>query len=1827
MVQDIPRTRQQGPFPDAAPAAFPVFYRTYSRRGEVVSGQRETWDQVCDRTLEGLKELGNLTDEEMELLNRMQRQVKALPSGRWLWVGGTAWSKQPENFSGAYNCTSTNVVDWRAFGLMMDLAMMGCGTGAILEPKYIGQIPAIRNRLTVTMGGDIGTTPAADRREITEVSIDGNRVNIRVGDSRQGWVQSYQTLLELSTDERFTDTIEVTIDLRDVRPAGEKLKGFGGVANPIRLSLLYDRCANILNKALGRQLNSVECCLLIDEAAACVVAGNIRRCLPEDALVHTEAGLVPIAKVRIGDRVLTSKGLYPVTNFFVQGEQSLCRIRTQDGEFECTADHKVAVLTDVFGQYQMVKAKDLNAGDRLVFVPQAIPGTATELPEFRGEIKGKTKPIQVPALTTQVAYFLGYLQGDGSVASDGWRVRFQVHEDSPAILDRLIEVGQEFGLDTHTLRTPEQCKTKAYELQFNSSALNQYLQQFKQASQPLTVPDCILLGTSEIRKAFLAGLADADGCHSQGVLVASVHKRFLQQVQALYASLGITVRMCSSVRKRTNQWEGELVTVGQAAFEAVASAFETHSIQFSVNRRETPKRFNDHGFPKDMVKPLVSSTLYHWGAVHKQMNQQTLKKYVPNATDLVPVKVKGVDLNVRTAPTYDIEVATVHEFMCEGILVSNSAGMRQFDSSDELAAGAKDNLWQQDAEGNWRIDPERDVLRMANHTRVFHEKPSLQDCVDSVRKQFYSGEGAIQWAGEAKRRAGADDRYGLNPCVTADTWVHTGDGPRQVKDLIGQQHSTYVNGELFSTTAEGFFYSGTKAVLKLTTQEGHSLRLTGNHKVLKVTAQTQKAQYTEWVEAETLQPGDCVLLHNHRGLQPWDGKGTREAGWLLGNLVGDGSLAKTQWNDSALLRFWGESQEEMSEHAIALLKTTVGYERRTAAAHYHHRQLKHRVVNSAGLASLAAEFGITPGHKEITTAIEQGSYEFYQGFLQGLFDADGSVQGSQAKGISVRLAQSNLANLQAVQRMSGRLGIVSTIYQERRPEGYRDLPNANREPAPYFCQTQHELVIANDNLQVFADLIGFQEPAKADKLNDVLGQYKRRPNRERFTATVSSVVPDGVEAVYDCTVPGPARFDANGLVAHNCGEILGSNFHCVSGSTLLITRDGLHPIQSLVGQSVEVWNGRRWSQVVPVQTGQNRQMYRVTFGDGTWLDVTGKHRFFVGDRFTATYKELTTEELRDRLDSHPYALHTEPFKIDYRDGEFVDPTWAYTLGQLVGDGSLCQSKGKPQLQLRLYGPKSSQSLALAGRTSGKLHYYAENSETPCLLYTGFQDNFDPEQVRALKGEAQALEALASWNREGILHFIAGLIDADGSETPSGGVRLYISDYDRAYRLYLLLLKCGIRSSINLAAKAGSQTNLGIRQRDLWYLQITDCAAIPCQRVDTSKGHAPKTKGKWQVIRSVEPIPGQHDSFCFNEPEFHKGVFGGTLTGQCNLAEVHLNQLDPANLQDQENAFTSAALSVAVLLNHQFNEPRYQQSRLEDPIVGVSFTGLFDFFVQAFGVDWLRWWEAGRPDTMQGLEFKQKEQAYLSRWKDIVHRVVWDYCDRHGLKQPNRCTTVQPAGTKSLLTGASPGWHPPKAQRFLRRITFRKNDPVAMACIDYGYSVVPSQSDKDENGNLLNDPFDPRCTEWLVEIPVEVPWANLPGADEIAIEKFTAAAQFDFYMQVQKHYTTHNTSATIEFREPELEALGERIYQAIQNDEGYISAALLARFDDLQTFPRLPFEPIDKATYEAQRQQMESRRGTADFHSALALYDAGDLIEAGPAGCDSDKCMMPEQKPE
>ena len=113
---------------------------------------------------------------------------------------------------------------------------------------------------------------------------------------------------------------------------------------------------------------------------------------------------------------------------------------------------------------------------------------------------------------------------------------------------------------------------------------------------------------------------------------------------------------------------------------------------------------------------------------------------------------------------------------------------------------------------------------------------------------------------------------------------------------------------------------------------------------------------------------------------------------------------------------------------------------------------------------------------------------------------------------------------------------------------------------------------------------------------------------------------------------------------------------------------------------------------------------------------------------------------------------------------------------------------------------------------------------------------------------------------------------------------------------------------------------------------------------------------------------------------------------CNLAEVHLNTMDPSDGSAQDAAFYAAGLQVAALLQHEFVHERYQYSRSIDPIVGVSFTGLFDFLVHALGSEWLDWMMAGRPeDGRRAKLFRGAEAAFLKRWRLSAHKGVKAYC--------------------------------------------------------------------------------------------------------------------------------------------------------------------------------------------------------------------------------------------
>ncbi|MHC1790896.1 ribonucleotide reductase N-terminal alpha domain-containing protein [Solidesulfovibrio sp.] len=410
-----------------------------------------------------------------------------------------------------------------------------------------------------------------------------------------------------------------------------------------------------------------------------------------------------------------------------------------------------------------------------------------------------------------------------------------------------------------------------------------------------------------------------------------------------------------------------------------------------------------------------------------------------------------------------------------------------------------------------------------------------------VRKAWESGDPGIVFLDRINRdnpTPAQGDIESTNPCVTGDTWVMTADGPRQARELTGRTVPLVLDGAVHPSTAEGFFVTGTKPICRLQTREGYALRLTADHKVLKAASETGR-HGAVWTEAGSLMPGDQVVLGDHRSLAAWSGKYGLAEGYLVGLLLGDGTLKQ----DKAVLSFWTRAEvangdpfprSGVMEAAFAFAKTQP------------HRSDFSGWVSVAGrnewrltlgaLRSICHDLGMSPGHKRITPEVERCSSEFSRGLLGGLFDADGSVQGTQRKGVSIRLAQSDLPTLEAAQRMLLRHGIASTLYPDRREAGEAILPDGKGGSRAYPTKSQHELIISGENIARFREVVGFRDEDKASRLETLLAGYKRRLNRETFLATVQSLTPAGEETVYDVQVPGENRFDACGLVAHNCGE-------------------------------------------------------------------------------------------------------------------------------------------------------------------------------------------------------------------------------------------------------------------------------------------------------------------------------------------------------------------------------------------------------------------------------------------------------------------------------------------------------------------------------------------------------------------------------------------------------------------------------------------------------------------------------------------------------------------
>ncbi|RTH31921.1 ribonucleoside-diphosphate reductase [Thermus scotoductus] len=421
---------------------------------------------------------------------------------------------------------------------------------------------------------------------------------------------------------------------------------------------------------------------------------------------------------------------------------------------------------------------------------------------------------------------------------------------------------------------------------------------------------------------------------------------------------------------------------------------------------------------------------------------------------------------------------------------------------------------------------------------------------------------------------GLGPRYQIrstNPCFVGSTRIPTERGLVPIEELAQEGGSFYLvtdaraplggmgrpasgKGAVVRKATQAFF-TGVKPVVRLRTREGLELTLTPDH--LLLTPRGYK-------EAGSLKPGDKVLVQSGEGLFPKEdtlpapalavarervataggrgGKGradvrekyhnlpthwSRELGIALGWLLGDGYLredgvgfyfsrkdfAALSWLPD-LLRDWfgGGSLQETPSNTF----------------HLHFNRIPAEFFQALGVKVAKAT------EKRVPESLFRAPREAVVGFLQGLFSADGSVQVNKEGFCSVRLSSSSTHLLQDVQLLLLNLGIYARIYL-RRQGSSKDLPDGRGGMKSYTIAPQYELIICGADLVAFAQKVGFLQPEKNARLGE-LASRKRR-SRHAFQATVKSVEPAGEAPVYDLTEPVTHSLIANGVVAHNCGEV------------------------------------------------------------------------------------------------------------------------------------------------------------------------------------------------------------------------------------------------------------------------------------------------------------------------------------------------------------------------------------------------------------------------------------------------------------------------------------------------------------------------------------------------------------------------------------------------------------------------------------------------------------------------------------------------------------------
>jgi ribonucleoside-diphosphate reductase alpha chain len=227
--------------------------------------RRETWTETVQRYINYIATTG-LSAPDLEEIEEAILNLEVMPSMRALMTAGAAADRDNTCI---YNCSYLPVDHIRAFDEAMFILLCGTGVGFSVERQFISKLPTVPSHLEV------------DERAI------------KVGDSKEGWAKALHSLIST-----LYSGVIPSWDLSAIRPAGARLKTFGGRASGKEpLNDLFHFIVGKFTAAAGRKLTSIECHDIMCKIGEVVVVGGVRRSamislsnLSDGRMAHAKSG-------------------------------------------------------------------------------------------------------------------------------------------------------------------------------------------------------------------------------------------------------------------------------------------------------------------------------------------------------------------------------------------------------------------------------------------------------------------------------------------------------------------------------------------------------------------------------------------------------------------------------------------------------------------------------------------------------------------------------------------------------------------------------------------------------------------------------------------------------------------------------------------------------------------------------------------------------------------------------------------------------------------------------------------------------------------------------------------------------------------------------------------------------------------------------------------------------------------------------------------------------------------------------------------------------------------------------------------------------------------------------------------------------------------------------------------------------------------------------------------------------------------------------------------------------------------------------------------------